>query len=218
MFLQNVVQCCVWHVKLSGCMTGWFAWTVNESHINCIHLSFSDWLSLKAFPFTNAASLIKQFIPFVNQHFYWQFPSKHCTKSPLHCNRRPRLVMPQHTFSIFYFRCHFNNCECSASGRNSSGTNYKVDHIKSKAVPLHTMDTHGGRGVQLLLILNLSTRWWWVVSITPQPCFTPGKEPLVPTGQEAGWVPEPVWMQRLEEKSSASVRDRTPVVQSVLSH
>jgi hypothetical protein len=32
-----------------------------------------------------------------------------------------------------------------------------------------------------------------------------------------GWVgPEPVWTQRLEEKSSASVGDRTPVSQSVV--
>jgi hypothetical protein len=30
--------------------------------------------------------------------------------------------------------------------------------------------------------------------------------------QEVVWDPEPVWTQRLEEKSSASVRDRTPAV------
>jgi hypothetical protein len=46
----------------------------------------------------------------------------------------------------------------------------------------------------------------------------PGKVPPVLIGQEAGWAPEPVWTQRLEEKSSASVGDRTPVVQSVASH
>jgi hypothetical protein len=46
----------------------------------------------------------------------------------------------------------------------------------------------------------------------------PGKEPPVPIGQEAGWAPEPVWTQRLEEKPSASVGDRTPVVQSVVRH
>jgi hypothetical protein len=34
---------------------------------------------------------------------------------------------------------------------------------------------------------------------------TPG-----PIGQEAGWAPEPVWTQRLQEKSFASVWDRTP--------
>jgi hypothetical protein len=28
-----------------------------------------------------------------------------------------------------------------------------------------------------------------------------GKEPSVPIVQEAGWAPEPVWTQRLEEKS-----------------
>jgi hypothetical protein len=41
-----------------------------------------------------------------------------------------------------------------------------------------------------------------------------GKEPPVPTVREAGWAPEPVWTQRLEEKSSASVGGRNPVVQS----
>jgi hypothetical protein len=46
----------------------------------------------------------------------------------------------------------------------------------------------------------------------------PGKGPPVPIGQEAGWVPKPVWTQRLEEKFSAPVGDRTPVVQSVVSH
>jgi len=31
-----------------------------------------------------------------------------------------------------------------------------------------------------------------VVSGTPRPYFTPGKDP-VPTVQEAGWAPGPVW-------------------------
>jgi hypothetical protein len=43
----------------------------------------------------------------------------------------------------------------------------------------------------------------------------PGKGPPVPIVQEAGWAPEPVWTQRLEEKSFASAGDRTPVVQPV---
>jgi hypothetical protein len=37
-------------------------------------------------------------------------------------------------------------------------------------------------------------------------------------GQEAGWAPEPVWTQGLEEKSSASVGDRTLVVQCIVRH
>jgi hypothetical protein len=46
----------------------------------------------------------------------------------------------------------------------------------------------------------------------------PGKGPLVPIVQEAGWAPEPVWTQRLEEKFFASAGDRTPIVQSVVRH
>jgi hypothetical protein len=49
----------------------------------------------------------------------------------------------------------------------------------------------------------------------------PGKEPTVPIVQEAGWAPEPVWIQRLEEKSSCLWRgsnlDRA-VAQSVVRH
>jgi hypothetical protein len=52
----------------------------------------------------------------------------------------------------------------------------------------------------------------------PGRALPPGKGLPVPIGQEAGWAPEPVWTQRLEEKSSASVGDRTPVVQSVVRH
>jgi hypothetical protein len=48
----------------------------------------------------------------------------------------------------------------------------------------------------------------------PGRALPPGKGLPVPIGQEAGWASEPVWTQRLEEKSSASVGDRTPVVQT----
>jgi hypothetical protein len=49
----------------------------------------------------------------------------------------------------------------------------------------------------------------------------PGQEHPVSIGQKAGWVPEPVWTQTLEEKSFYACRgsnlDR-PVVQSVARH
>jgi len=48
-----------------------------------------------------------------------------------------------------------------------------------------------GRGIALLFH-DRGTRRWWVVSSTPGPHFTPGKDP-VPILQEAGWVPGPVW-------------------------
>jgi hypothetical protein len=54
----------------------------------------------------------------------------------------------------------------------------------------------------------------------PAALYLRGKDPPVPTVQEAGCAPEPVWTQRLEEKSSASAGDRTDrqVVQSVVRH
>jgi hypothetical protein len=40
----------------------------------------------------------------------------------------------------------------------------------------------------------------WSASLPGRP-LAPGKGPPVPVGQEAGWAPELVWTQRLEEKS-----------------
>jgi hypothetical protein len=41
----------------------------------------------------------------------------------------------------------------------------------------------------------------------PGRALPPGKGPPVPSGQEAGWAPEPVRTQRLEEKSFAPAGD-----------
>jgi len=48
-----------------------------------------------------------------------------------------------------------------------------------------------GRGLACLFH-DHSTRRGWVVNSTPQPHFTPGKDP-VPILQEAGWAPGPFW-------------------------
>jgi hypothetical protein len=69
-----------------------------------------------------------------------------------------------------------------------------------------------GEEVEPLHILNLGTRWGWVVSVTPRPRFTHMK------GVPTRWASELVWTQRLEQKSLASVGNRTPVVQSVVRH
>jgi hypothetical protein len=55
----------------------------------------------------------------------------------------------------------------------------------------------------------------------PGRALLPGKGPPVPIVQEAGWAPEPVWRQRLEEKSFRLCRGSNlhrPVVQSVTRH
>jgi hypothetical protein len=70
----------------------------------------------------------------------------------------------------------------------------------------------GGDEVLVLLILKLGTRW------VPAALYPRGKDPWYPLDRRLGGPPEPVWTQRLEEKFSASVGDRTPVIQSVVRH
>jgi hypothetical protein len=55
----------------------------------------------------------------------------------------------------------------------------------------------------------------------PAALLPPGKGPPVPIVQDTGWAPEPVWKQRLEEKSFAPRRGSNPdhpVVQPVVRH
>jgi hypothetical protein len=87
--------------------------------------------------------------------------------------------------------------------------------IKSKAVPLYAMETLGGERMYSpysFTTLALDGGKWLASH--------PGRAlPLVPIVQvEAGWAPEPIWIQRLEEKSSFPAGDRTPVVQPVVRH
>jgi hypothetical protein len=55
----------------------------------------------------------------------------------------------------------------------------------------------------------------------PAALLPPVKGPPVPIVQEAGWAPEPVWTQRIEEKSFRHCRGSNPdrpVVQPVVRH
>ena len=69
----------------------------------------------------------------------------------------------------------------------------KVKCILVQALRLCTDRTahRGSRGIALLFH-DHSTRRGWGVSVMPRPLFTPTKD-LVPTVQEAGWTPGPVW-------------------------
>jgi len=44
----------------------------------------------------------------------------------------------------------------------------------------------GGEEIYLLLILDLGSRWGWVVSVTPRPRFAPGKGPRYPLDRRLG--------------------------------
>jgi hypothetical protein len=45
----------------------------------------------------------------------------------------------------------------------------------------------------------------------PAALSPPGTGTPVPIGREAGWAPEPVWTQRIEDKSFAPAGDRTSI-------
>ena len=62
------------------------------------------------------------------------------------------------------------------------------------------------RGIDLLLH-DRGTRRGWMVSRTPQPHFTPGKDP-VPILQGAGWAPGPVWTGGKSRPHRDSIPDR----------
>jgi hypothetical protein len=76
------------------------------------------------------------------------------------------------------------------------------------------MEALGGRGD---IAPHSRPRHWMGVSgqrHAPAALLPPGKGPPVPIVQEAGWTPDPVWTQRLEEKSFAPAGDRTPIARS----
>jgi len=70
-----------------------------------------------------------------------------------------------------------------------------------------------GRGIAVLFH-DRGTRRGWVVSSTPRPHFTPGKDP-VPILQEAGWVPGPVWKFGRSRLHRDSIPDRPARSQSL---
>jgi hypothetical protein len=87
--------------------------------------------------------------------------------------------------------------------------------LKSKSSPA---TRHGGTWVERIyrsysfFTSALDGGEW--SALRPGRALAPWKGHPVPTGQEAEWAQEPVWTQRLDEKSSASAGDRTPIAQS----
>ena len=69
-----------------------------------------------------------------------------------------------------------------------------------------------GRDIALLFH-DRGTRRGWVVSSTPRPHFTPGKDP-VPILQEAGWAPGPGWTGGNSGPHRDSIPDRPARSQS----
>jgi hypothetical protein len=85
--------------------------------------------------------------------------------------------------------------------------------MQSKGIPLHTVEVLGGRGS-----IAPTQSWPWHYMGESGRChnlavlYPWGKEPPGPIrlGLEAGWAPEPVWIQRLEEISFAPAGNWIP--------
>lgn len=61
-------------------------------------------------------------------------------------------------------------------------------HVKSA----HAMKASMGTKFTVPHVLNLSTRWRWVISFTPRPLY-PRKRRAGPIHYEVGWAPETAW-------------------------
>jgi hypothetical protein len=74
---------------------------------------------------------------------------------------------------------------------------------KKKIVKLSATHREGAWGERRYnsysFITSAQKRGEWSAS-HPGHALPSGKGPPVPIGQEAGWAPEPVWMQRIEER------------------
>ena len=70
----------------------------------------------------------------------------------------------------------------------------------------HCVAQRVGKG-SALLFHDRGTRRGWVVSSTPRPHFTPGKDP-VPIVKEAVWAPRPVWTGGKSRPHRDSIPDR----------
>jgi hypothetical protein len=112
--------------------------------------------------------------------------------------------------------------DCTALHIRSQQTDVTSKENKSQICP--TTRHEGAWGERRYSSYSFSTSALdadeWSASCTGR-ALAPGKGPPVPTGQEAGWAPEPVWTQRLEEKSFRLYRGSNldcPVAQPVARH
>jgi hypothetical protein len=84
---------------------------------------------------------------------------------------------------------------------------HEDEHKKGKAVPVRFLTEHNamksywGRGYTAPRILDLGTRWRWVVSFTPRPLHPKGKSPWYPLDRRLGRSQSRSW-RGCEEKNS----------------
>jgi hypothetical protein len=109
-------------------------------------------------------------------------------------------------------------CLCLCTHVSSQGTNNVGIYVKVSCPATYHGGSWGERRYSTYSFLTSALDGGEWSASRPARALPPGKGPSVPIVQKTGWAPEPVWTQRLEEKSSVSIGDRIPVVQSVVRH
>ena len=123
--------------------------------------------------------------------------------------RIPESLQPKLLIVLF---CVLFVCKCVLYYCHRMSTQMQSTNIKwSRYKPVVAQRV--GRGIALLF-LDRGTRRVWVVSSTPRPHFTSGKDPL-PNLQEAGWVSGPVWTGGKSRPHRHSIPERPARSQSL---
>ena len=121
-----------------------------------------------------------------------------------------------HIYCIKWYKIETKNVKNGDKRNSHISSNLRVICIKIKVEwPRYRpgVAQRVGRGIALLFH-DRSTRRGWVVSSTPRPHFTPGKDP-VPILQEAGWAPGPAWTGGKSLPHRDSIPDRPARSQSL---
>jgi hypothetical protein len=84
--------------------------------------------------------------------------------------------------------------------------------VKTKAVPVLARVGVLGSGGIAQCILDLGTRWRWVVSFTPRPLYPQGKSPWYPLDRRVGGVPQNRSGRSGEEKHSQTMSGLEPSI------
>jgi hypothetical protein len=76
---------------------------------------------------------------------------------------------------------------------------WPTTYLKAKAVPLHAMKALGGEEYSSYSFSTSALDGGEWSASRPGRALAPGKGLPVPIVQEAGWAPDPVWTQRLDQ-------------------
>jgi hypothetical protein len=124
----------------------------------------------------------------------WDFPNKKHINVWFHRSEFKKLVSPSTSgpSSLFRFSAH-EHILISFSKVKVKLSLYFTKH--------HAMKTYWGSGGMAPRILDLGTRWRWVVSFMPRPLYPQGKSPWYPLDRRLGG-PQSRYEHGGEEKNS----------------